>query len=746
MGRNLGPLNIKDSYEGLVQISGSSRDILTDGSGSSISNLTVTASYATTAGTVISASYALTSTSASHALNADNAISSSYAVTASYALNAGTTINTGSFMITGSVLTDTLTFTKGDGSTFDLTVSATASSADALVTASISDATITFTKGNASTFPITVNNVVSSSYALTATSASHAISSDTSISASYALSASFATTASYALNVTPINTGSFYYSSSVADATATFYQGDGSTESLTIDNVANAVSASHAISSDTSISASYALSSSYAAFATTASYALNVTPINTGSFYISSSVLDATATFNKGDGTTDSLTINNVANAVSASYALSSSYALTSTSASHAISSDTSISASYALSASFATNALSSSYAVTASYAANAGGGELAGLITGSGGINTIISAPHLTTNPAVASAASGIAIGNNARNYSTGAIVIGDDAQNYDNIRYNSVYIGKAASGAQNSVGIGWNSAVLSDSSVGIGRDSYANGSFSVAIGYDARCSDNALGTTRQIAIGYNTRTFEYDEINIGKKFLYNSGSNGKINLADDTIVNGNLAVNGAVTINGLDIPILINSATLGSGSAVDNLGQEAVGTTDAIEHMVFLTQAEYDGLTPDDNTFYAISGSTTLNTGSFYYSSSVVDSTATFYQGDGTSESLTINTINGDITTGGVTGTVNIDFEDGNFFTVTPTGTVTITPTNTLVGRSQTVSIVIDNAASQTVNFSGILFAEGTAPTITAAGVDIVTLVSFGTTVYGTAVQNLS
>ena len=41
MGRNLGPLNIKDSYEGLVQISGSQ---LTDGSGSLIPSLDVTAS------------------------------------------------------------------------------------------------------------------------------------------------------------------------------------------------------------------------------------------------------------------------------------------------------------------------------------------------------------------------------------------------------------------------------------------------------------------------------------------------------------------------------------------------------------------------------------------------------------------------------------------------------------------------------------------------------------------------------
>ena len=61
MGRNLGPLNIKDSYEGLVQISGS--DQLTDGSGSLISSLDVNASTAT------SASYA---TTASFALNAAN--------------------------------------------------------------------------------------------------------------------------------------------------------------------------------------------------------------------------------------------------------------------------------------------------------------------------------------------------------------------------------------------------------------------------------------------------------------------------------------------------------------------------------------------------------------------------------------------------------------------------------------------------------------------------------------------------
>ena len=65
------------------------------------------------------------------------------------------TINTGSFMVTGSVDDNNkLTFTKGDGSTFDLQVAASASSADALVTASVSASTMTFTKGDASTFDV----------------------------------------------------------------------------------------------------------------------------------------------------------------------------------------------------------------------------------------------------------------------------------------------------------------------------------------------------------------------------------------------------------------------------------------------------------------------------------------------------------------------------------------------------------------------------------------------------------------
>jgi hypothetical protein len=52
-----------------------------------------------------------------------NAITSSYAITASYALNSANPTDTGSFLVSASAVNTTITFTKGDGSTFDVTVS-----------------------------------------------------------------------------------------------------------------------------------------------------------------------------------------------------------------------------------------------------------------------------------------------------------------------------------------------------------------------------------------------------------------------------------------------------------------------------------------------------------------------------------------------------------------------------------------------------------------------------------------------
>jgi hypothetical protein len=59
---------------------------------------------------------------ASFATSASQAVSASFATTASFALNAGTTVSTASLLTTASATNNVITFTKGDASTFNITV------------------------------------------------------------------------------------------------------------------------------------------------------------------------------------------------------------------------------------------------------------------------------------------------------------------------------------------------------------------------------------------------------------------------------------------------------------------------------------------------------------------------------------------------------------------------------------------------------------------------------------------------
>jgi len=88
MGFNLTNEQIQNTYQQLVQVSGST---LVNGTGSAIAFSVPTASYA---------------------------------ITASYALNGGggATVDTGSLMVTASAALNVVTFTKGDGTTFNVTV------------------------------------------------------------------------------------------------------------------------------------------------------------------------------------------------------------------------------------------------------------------------------------------------------------------------------------------------------------------------------------------------------------------------------------------------------------------------------------------------------------------------------------------------------------------------------------------------------------------------------------------------
>ena len=166
--------------------------------------------------------------------------------------------DSGSYLVTSSFDNSSrdLTFTKVDGTTYTNNIpDATVATGSLLETASFDNGTrnITFTKGDASTFDINIPG-------------------------------------------STLDTGSLLESASIADATITFTKGDGQTFDITVNNVANAVSASHAVSSsradsslssDTSISASHALNADNAissSYALTASFAENVVSVDTGSF------------------------------------------------------------------------------------------------------------------------------------------------------------------------------------------------------------------------------------------------------------------------------------------------------------------------------------------------------------------------------------------------------------------------------------------------------------------------------
>ena len=366
MGRDLSNLYISQSFEALVQISGS---VLTDGTGSEIGNLTVSTSFADTS---TSASYAAIATSAS------------YALTASYAENAAGVPN-------------------------------------ALVTASVSDATIAFLKGSGATFDLTVNNVVnadSASVAVNATSASYASNAstaDSATSASYALTASFAENAdpfpysgdavisgslsiSGSLNIndgTAIDNATDTYAATDVKHVVTLTQAEYGaltpspdtlyiiSDSVGIDTSVFATTGSNTFVGNQTVSgsitvqsgnqfigdlfggvtgnltgtASLATNAENAANATSASYALTASyaenaaaAVDTGSLLLTASISDDTLTFTKGDASTFNLVVNNV---VSASYAL------------------TSTSASYAATASIADLALTATEATNATYAQN---------------------------------------------------------------------------------------------------------------------------------------------------------------------------------------------------------------------------------------------------------------------------------------------------------------------------------------------------------------------------------------
>jgi len=606
MGRNLSTLFISQSYQFLTQVSGSE---LQDGLGNKItgsllitSSQAISASFATTAsfalnaGSTISTSSLLTTASAvSNVITFTKGDASTFTVTV--ATGSATTVSTGSLMVTGSATNNVLTFTKGDGSTFALTVAtgsavsssyaATASLAlNNVLTASSNNDTITFTKGDGTTFTNVINNVTQ------ATSASFAstVASGIVISGSFTGSlvgaltgtasyASNALSASYALNAT---SASFAPTNTTGSFTGSF---TGSLQG-TASYATQALSASFASTIANGLSPTFAnVTASNVLITGTASVALLYTQT------VSSSVIYSSGSNQFGDAANDTQTLfgtvdvktgplvvtgsittsgsitmvngtdlithhikapavngveiqNNTAGVVAlfgAGGGLGTTFYGQINGTTFVGTASLATSASYAVSASQAQNAVSASFAPTSSFALNAG------LVSGLSP-NSMNSAAFLTATPATSSGTSSIALGNNAISYADYSIIIGDGAHNYDASRPNAIFIGRNAKGAQNALGIGYGAEMLGDSGLAIGRDAKSNANESVTIGYNAD-TRNYISAKGAIAIGRNTIATQEDEINIGSRFRYNSGSNGLIELRGNTSISGSLQVTGSIT-----------------------------------------------------------------------------------------------------------------------------------------------------------------------------------------------------
>ena len=651
MGRNLGPLNIKDSYEGLVQISGSQ---LTDGSGSLIPSLDVTASFAT---------------SASHAIFAD---------TAGFA----TDVN-------------------------------------ALYTASVVDATISFLKGGGGTFPITVNNVANA------------------VSASYATTASFALTASALVGGVSLQ--------SVLDT------GNTATQDITLtgDISATNITASNATFTSASIGFLQTITGS-AVIIGDEFVVLNAnTPtLRYSGLQVYDSGSAATASFEwdgqqdiwiqvdetglsgvmlTGDKGTKGAELFPTLNTLQKGNGDSTLSNSSITDDGTLVTINANVSASGYVSASaFIGDGSQITGLPSTDPFPYTGSAEISGSLVISGSVTDAI---FKVEGGVITGDRNSITQETNRRN-----IFGGRENTISSTTTTDQVMIG----GAQNTVSgnssygavVGATGATLSSAwGVIIGGFNPSLTSTGAQNGIFAGANNSISGGTTSVILGGQQNT-------IASGAQRGAIVGGRLNNASHnySVIVGGLSLSttkdNEVVVPDLSIygDTFISASVLGTGSLVDNLGQEALPLNDAVKHIVHCTQAEYDALTPDVNTLYAIDGADAE--GNLVISGSLIGE---------------VNTISD------AAGTTTLDCSTGNYFTLAMPagGTTALTPTNLQIGQTINIKITQNATASTLTYAASIDFPGGTAFTIsTGSGeVDILTLVSFdGTTLQATGLANFS
>ena len=770
MGQNLTGQLVSATYEDLVQISGS---VLTDGLGNDINNITVTSSFA---------------------------LSSSYAVTASFAENASGV-------------------------------------PDALVTASISDATITFTKFNSSSFDITVNNVsssISASYASQAGTAGFAVNGfpytgSAEITGSLSVTGSIARqsgsfdgfvidnlttpTASEALDHIVVISQADFNAIPSPDAN-TFYIINDATGSIVVENlvVSGSLQVTGSAGFANGITGSLLGTASFALTASSLVGGVSLqTVLDTGNTATQDIILtgDISATDITGSTVYASSGSFVNLNAVSASFG----YVRTVTGSAVIIGDEFIIlnadtpTARYAglivydsgsgtpVTASFEWDGLTDNWVVVEE------SGNSAVVLTGASGskgtetlptLNTLVKGGghHQLIDSNISD--SGTLVSINSNTQVTGSLIVSagitgliSSASLAENA--NKVYASGSSDPTAYSILLGETGFVGDDFTVvtvdagqnlayNPGNSTLYSSTFSGNLTGNATTATSASWSDQAGSSGFATTA-------TSASFASQAGSSGfaisasfaettsyALNAQPGFPYTGSAEISGSlrVFVDGTADGYTITSGSL-SGSLIDNLGTPT--GSEAIKHLVYLSQAEYNALTPDSNTMYVISGSgdvveNLVVSGSLEVSGSTILTGSLTVTGTSTLPSITGPTaitgsllVSGSTTiTGSLVGnvsalsissnTASMDLSGGNFFTLQlVSGSDTyIEPSNIAAG--QTINLLVSTTGSATVSFpSTVKQTSGSmyVPTTTTSK-DIVTFISFDTgSIYINNVKNL-
>jgi len=587
----------------------------------------------------------------------------------------GSSTDTGSLMLTGSVSNNTLTFTKGDGSTFTLTVDtgSGAGSTDYVSNVTLNGTTLEFTG---------VGSAFGSGVDLSSLSGGGS----TDISALNTFTGSIQTevdnlTAETSSYLTGEDTGSFLYSGSYDSSTNNIrlysadqnydldlsgLAGGGSGLALTasdegselsknvrsLDFVGNGVVATNSGNAVT-VTITQANTSSF------------VTNTDTGSFYISSSVSNNVITFNQGDGTTESVTVDT--------------------------GSDTNLGTT--------DQNLTSARTVTANGSNLTFEFETANLIINSdpGQRVTIANLPTSAESQVVgidsngnlkamntSSIAGGSPTDISALNTFTGSIQTEVDnltnatSSYLTNTDTGSFYISSSVSNSTITFtqGDGTTESVTVNNVVNATSASYAPNLFN---------SNGTLTSNRTLDFGGSSLTL--DALN-GESFNIAAENGATVSIGLDS---STFEVTGLSTSNQ---PQVLGISALGVVTAMNTSSIAGGGSTDisALNTFTGSIQTEVNNLTNATSSYL-----TNTDTGSFYISSSVSNNVITFNQGDGTTESVTVGTGSLDYTiqravefvpNNSKSGATNLELIVGSVRITNGTNTATTTAISQLVG----------------------------------------------------------